>query len=368
MATPSCPQAGPGDRQQARHRTVARARLRRRSRERSWAGQSRISMRPACAPRRPRRRRQGVALRSGKLYYRVRQEFSGVDDAQGSACCCASAAASPRTRPRTWCGGCLCSAPGTRGDDRTRQRFVRRADLQALSGQPVPMYCGMPRPRAAMGHPRASRAGRNASSSPRPPANTLAKLAHGFRRRPGLHALPRQHRAPLAVCPAMNHVMWKHPATQANMATLRARGITVIGPTTARWPGESKTGRRRPSRAGDRRHAGRTRHERDDFAGRQVLVSRRADLRGYRSRCGFLGNRSSGRMGFALAAATRRPAPGGHSSPGRSTSDYARRRRTSTCARPPTCTQRSCPDCRRMSTLARPRSPTGLRAKSLRGN
>ena len=50
--------------------------------------------------------------------------------------------------------------------------------------------------------------------------------------------------APLTVCPAMNHVMWNHPATQANIATLRARGAQVIGPNDGPLAeGESGPGR-----------------------------------------------------------------------------------------------------------------------------
>jgi phosphopantothenoylcysteine decarboxylase/phosphopantothenate--cysteine ligase len=50
--------------------------------------------------------------------------------------------------------------------------------------------------------------------------------------------------APITVCPAMNHRMWQHPATQANMATLRERGVQVVGPEDGPLAeGESGPGR-----------------------------------------------------------------------------------------------------------------------------
>jgi phosphopantothenoylcysteine synthetase/decarboxylase len=74
-------------------------------------------------------------------------------------------------------------------------------------------------------------------------ANTLAKLAHGFAD-DLVSTLCLASTAPLAVCPAMNHVMWKHPATQQNMATLRTRGVQVIGPDDGPLAeGESGPGR-----------------------------------------------------------------------------------------------------------------------------
>src|SRR3954466_4441981 len=60
-------------------------------------------------------------------------------------------------------------------------------------------------------------------------ANTLAKLAHGL-----ADNLPTEaalaHRGPVVVAPAMNPRMWAHPATQANVETLRARGVVLVGP------------------------------------------------------------------------------------------------------------------------------------------
>ena len=60
-------------------------------------------------------------------------------------------------------------------------------------------------------------------------ANTLAKLAQGIADNV-LTEAGLAHRGPVLVAPAMNHRMWSHPATQANIGTLKARGVQVIGP------------------------------------------------------------------------------------------------------------------------------------------
>ena len=62
-------------------------------------------------------------------------------------------------------------------------------------------------------------------------ANTLARLAHGFAD-DLVSTLCLATEAPIAVAPAMNRVMWAHAATQANVATLRGRGVLVIGPAS----------------------------------------------------------------------------------------------------------------------------------------
>src|SRR5215212_3809774 len=60
-------------------------------------------------------------------------------------------------------------------------------------------------------------------------ANTLAKLAHGLADNV-LTEAALAHRGPVLVAPAMNPRMWSHPATQANAATLRERGVELVGP------------------------------------------------------------------------------------------------------------------------------------------
>jgi phosphopantothenoylcysteine decarboxylase len=60
-------------------------------------------------------------------------------------------------------------------------------------------------------------------------ANVIAELAHGLASHP-LAAIALATRAPILIAPAMNGKMWDHPATQENVATLRARGVEFIGP------------------------------------------------------------------------------------------------------------------------------------------
>jgi phosphopantothenoylcysteine decarboxylase/phosphopantothenate--cysteine ligase len=135
-------------------------------------------------------------------------------------------------------------------------------------------------------------------------ANTLAKLAHGLAD-DVLTEAALAHRGPVLVAPAMNTRMWAHPATQANARTLRERGVELIGPESGELAeGEVGAGRMAEPEAIAARieellgTAG-------PLSGVRVLVSAggtREPLDGVR----FLGNRSSGRMGVALAAEARR--------------------------------------------------------------
>jgi phosphopantothenoylcysteine decarboxylase/phosphopantothenate--cysteine ligase len=154
-------------------------------------------------------------------------------------------------------------------------------------------------------------------------ANTLAKLAGGLADNV-LTQTALAFRGPVLVAPAMNVRMWTHPATQANAALLRERGVELIGPEEGELAeGESGLGRMTEpddifARCQVLLDGGGT------LAGKRVLVSAggtREPLDAVR----FLGNRSSGRMGVALAEEARRrgadvtllaanlavPAPGG---------------------------------------------------------
>ena len=79
-------------------------------------------------------------------------------------------------------------------------------------------------------------------------ANTLAKLAHGLAD-DVLTEAALAHRGPILVAPAMNTRMWEHPATQANAATLRERGVELIGPEAGELA-EGEVGARPDDRAG----------------------------------------------------------------------------------------------------------------------
>ena len=134
-------------------------------------------------------------------------------------------------------------------------------------------------------------------------ANTLAKLAQGIADNV-LTEAALAHRGPVLVAPAMNHRMWAHPATEANAATLRERGVELIGPEEGELA-EGESGVGRMSEPEEIFHAAELLLAPPDLAGRRVLVSAggtREPLDAVR----FVGNRSSGRMGVALAEEARR--------------------------------------------------------------
>jgi phosphopantothenoylcysteine decarboxylase / phosphopantothenate---cysteine ligase len=135
-------------------------------------------------------------------------------------------------------------------------------------------------------------------------ANTLAKLAHGLADNLVAEAA-LAHRGPVLLAPAMNPRMWAHPATQSNLETVRARGAEIVGPDEGEMAeGEWGVGRMAEPDEIYRR-CRELLGESDSLAGRRVLVTAggtREPLDAVR----FLGNRSSGRMGVALAEEARR--------------------------------------------------------------
>src|SRR5690606_37018411 len=124
------------------------------------------------------------------------------------------------------------------------QHFVGTATFQAVSGSPVRTSLWDAAAEAAMGHIELARWADRILVAPAT-ADTLAKLAHGFAD-DLVTTLCLATTASISVAPAMNHRMWLHPATQANIATLRARGVQVIGPDDGPLAeGESGPGRLR---------------------------------------------------------------------------------------------------------------------------
>ena len=136
-------------------------------------------------------------------------------------------------------------------------------------------------------------------------ANTLAKLAHGLADNV-LTEAALAHRGPVLVAPAMNPRMWAHPATRANAEALRSRGVVLVGPDE----GETAEGELGVGRMAEPEEIFRAAHAllfatNSLLQGKTVLVSAggtREPLDAVR----FVGNRSSGRMGVALAAEARR--------------------------------------------------------------
>jgi phosphopantothenoylcysteine decarboxylase/phosphopantothenate--cysteine ligase len=135
-------------------------------------------------------------------------------------------------------------------------------------------------------------------------ANTLAKLAHGLSDNV-LTEAALAHRGPTLVAPAMNPRMWSHPATRANAETLRARGVVLVGPDEGETA-EGELGVGRMAEPDEILHAARSLLMGSGLLrGKRVLVSAggtREPLDAVR----YVGNRSSGRMGVALAAEARR--------------------------------------------------------------
>jgi phosphopantothenoylcysteine decarboxylase/phosphopantothenate--cysteine ligase len=203
----------------------------------------------------------------------------------------------------------------TRGAD----RFVRRETFAALARRPAKedLYPHLTRGDLLVIAPLT--------------ANTMAKLAYGLAD-DVLTEAALAHRGPVLVAPAMNPRMWSHPATQANAATLRERGVELIGPDEGETAeGELGAGRmaepeeifarlqillgeHAPNPSGEPpgspeppppvRFADRQRPPRG-LAGKRVLVTAggtREPLDAVR----FIGNRSSGRMGVALAEEAKR--------------------------------------------------------------
>jgi len=134
-------------------------------------------------------------------------------------------------------------------------------------------------------------------------ANTLAKLAHGLADSV-LTQAALAFEGPVLAAPAMNPRMWAHPATRENVARLRERGVVLVGPDEGELAeGEWGVGRMsEPEEIFQRVEA--VIERRGQLAGKRVLVSAggtREPLDAVR----YLGNRSSGRMGVALAEEAR---------------------------------------------------------------
>ncbi|MGE8279946.1 MAG: bifunctional phosphopantothenoylcysteine decarboxylase/phosphopantothenate--cysteine ligase CoaBC [Stenotrophomonas sp.] len=188
------------------------------------------------------------------------------------------------------------------------QQFVTPLSFQALSGHPTRTTLWDSAAEQAMGHIELARWADRIVIAPAT-ADLLARLAHG-NADDLVTTLCLATTAPLTVCPAMNHRMWLHPATQANISLLRERGVQVVGPEDGPLAeGESGPGRvseaptiiaaladnlgpAAPAKPGR-------------LNGLRVLISAGPtyeDLDPVR----YVGNRSSGKMGYALAAAAAR--------------------------------------------------------------
>ncbi len=187
---------------------------------------------------------------------------------------------------------------------RSAGHFVTATTLQAVSGRPVRENLWDPSAEAAMGHIELARWADQVLIAPTT-AEFMARLAAGSA--PDLlTTLCLATEAPLHLAPAMNHVMWSSAAVQANRAILESRGVKLLGPAE----GDQACGESGPGRM----------VEPDDIAatllsgkglqaeapavlqGRTVMITA-GPTREAIDPVRFISNRSSGKMGYAIAAA-----------------------------------------------------------------
>ncbi|MGR2751646.1 bifunctional phosphopantothenoylcysteine decarboxylase/phosphopantothenate--cysteine ligase CoaBC [Agromyces arachidis] len=186
-------------------------------------------------------------------------------------------------------------------------RFVGRPTLEAISRNPVhtDLFEGV----AEVRHVAIGQAADLIVIAPAT-ANSIAKLASGLAD-DLLGNTVLASEAPVVIAPAMHTEMWLHPATQANIAVLRDRGVTVVGPAVGQLTGSDRgPGRleepdvivRAALEVAERHAAGAAAAAARDLDGRRIVVSAggtREPLDPVR----FLGNRSSGKQGVAIAEA-----------------------------------------------------------------
>jgi phosphopantothenoylcysteine decarboxylase/phosphopantothenate--cysteine ligase len=183
------------------------------------------------------------------------------------------------------------------------REFVTATTFQAVSGRTVRSDLWDAAAEAAMGHIELARWADAVLVAPAS-ADFLARLATG-QADDLLATLCLATQAPLAVAPAMNHVMWSHAATRANIATLVQRGVQVYGPGEGDQAcGETGPGRMLEPLELAERLSALLQPADGALAGRRVLVSA-GPTRERIDPVRFISNRSSGKMGFAVAQAAR---------------------------------------------------------------
>jgi phosphopantothenoylcysteine decarboxylase/phosphopantothenate--cysteine ligase len=182
------------------------------------------------------------------------------------------------------------------------REFVTATTFQAVSGRPVRTDLWDAAAEAAMGHIELARWAELVLVAPAS-ADFLARLAAGLAD-DLLSTVCLATEAPLAAAPAMNRIMWANPATRANVATLQQRGVQMLGPAEGDQAcGEVGAGRMlEPLDLVDRvnlllRGGG-------PLKGRRVLITA-GPTRERIDPVRFISNRSSGKMGFAVAQAAR---------------------------------------------------------------
>jgi len=183
---------------------------------------------------------------------------------------------------------------------RTAAAFVAPLALQAASGSAIRSELLDEQAEAGMGHIELARWADLLLIAPAT-AHLMARLAHGLAD-DLLTTLALATAAPLVLAPAMNHRMWEHAATRENRRRLEERGVRILGPAVGPQAcGEDGPGRMLEpgeilaalSRAGP-----------GPLAGRRVVITA-GPTREALDPVRFIGNRSSGRMGYAVARSMR---------------------------------------------------------------
>lgn len=187
---------------------------------------------------------------------------------------------------------------------RSAGEFVTETTLQAVSGRPIRSNLWDSDAEAAMGHIELARWADLVLVAPAT-AEIMSRLAAGAA--PDLlTTLCLATQAPLVIAPAMNHVMWSHPAVQANVHMLQERGVRILGPASGNQAcGETGEGRMvepdviAAAVTGPAVVAG---VEQSPLAGRKIMITA-GPTREAIDPVRYLSNRSSGKMGFAMARA-----------------------------------------------------------------
>ena len=180
------------------------------------------------------------------------------------------------------------------------QQFVTPLTFQAVSGRPVRTDLWDPAAEAAMGHIELARWPDAIVIAPAS-ADFMAQLAHGSAGNL-LATLCLATRAPITLAPAMNHQMWLNPATQANVKLLVERGMRLLGPAHGEQAcGEFGPGRMlEPTQIAASLFAGRVKQ--GCLSGLKVVITA-GPTRERIDPVRFISNRSSGKMGYAVAEA-----------------------------------------------------------------
>jgi phosphopantothenoylcysteine decarboxylase / phosphopantothenate---cysteine ligase len=182
------------------------------------------------------------------------------------------------------------------------QKFVSAMSFQAVSGRPTRSDLWDSAAEAAMGHIELARWAEIVLIAPAS-ADFIARLAGG-RADDLLAALCVATEAPISIAPAMNRVMWANKATQANIRTLQGRGVRILGP----GEGDQACGETGPGRMWEPVRLAESLLEPPPnegiLAGLNVLITA-GPTRERLDPVRYLTNRSSGKMGFAVAAAAR---------------------------------------------------------------